>query len=88
MTRILIEVFIVLVYLAASFVLAYGALKSATKVHTLLIHGLFRWPMEKFETTPKGRILNRISKDVHTVDTSLPMHFRVVISTTFAVISS
>lgn len=46
-----------------------------------------RWPMELFDITPIGRVVNRFSKDVDTCDTTLPLNLRVAISQFFAVIS-
>lgn len=41
-------------------------------MHNILLKYVLRWPMELFDTTPLGRILNRFSKDVDTVDNVLP----------------
>lgn len=32
-----------------------------------------RWPLSVFNSTPLGRILNRFSNDVNTLDNTLPM---------------
>lgn len=42
--------------------------------------------MEMFDITPLGRIVNRFSKDVDTIDNTLPLNLRVVILQLFAVI--
>lgn len=55
-------------------------------MHNVLLHGTLRWPMEMFDITPLGRIVNRFSKDVDTIDNTLPLNLRVVILQLFAVI--
>lgn len=51
----------------------------------ILLTNVLRWPMELFDTTPVGRVLNRFSKDVDTVDNVLPQVIRSWIMMFFAV---
>jgi len=37
-----------------------------------MLSAVLRAPLTFFETTPAGRILNRFSRDIETVDTRLP----------------
>jgi len=52
--------------------MALGCLYAAKIMQLLLLTNVLRWPMETFDTTPLGRILNRFSKDVDVVDNVLP----------------
>lgn len=56
----------------AALTVAIGSLYSAKKLHNVSLKYILRWPMNLFDTTPIGRILNRFSKDVDTLDNSLP----------------
>ena len=44
--------------------------------------------MSFFDTTPSGRILNRFSKDIYTIDELIPRSLNFFISTSFTVIST
>ena len=59
--------------------LVLAALHASLSLHAPLIHSVMRSPMEFFDTTPIGRILNRCAKDVEVVDSQLPMSFRITI---------
>ncbi|PWA03531.1 hypothetical protein BB558_000317 [Smittium angustum] len=51
------------------------AIRAAKKTHSALFQNIMRLPMSFFDTTPLGRVLNRLSKDQETIDNSLPKSF-------------
>ncbi|XP_059176453.1 ATP-binding cassette sub-family C member 2-like [Physella acuta] len=51
----------------------YRLVRAASRLHGLLLERLLHAPMAFFDQTPIGRILNRFSKDVDTVDNNLPL---------------
>ena len=67
-----------LLSIVALFLLIYAALLAnravaASRVlHHRMLSAVLRAPLAFFETTPAGRILNRFSRDIETVDTLLP----------------
>ena len=65
--------------------LSLGCVICAKYLHETLLKYVMRWPMELFDTTPLGRIVNRFSKDVDTIDNMLPLNLRIVITQAFAV---
>ena len=63
-------------------------LKASSALHDSLLAGIFRSPMSFFDQTPLGRITNRISKDIYTVDKTLPGVFASFLSCLFSVLAT
>ena len=63
-------------------------LKASSRLHDGLIKGILYSPMSFFDQTPLGRITNRISKDIYTVDKTLPGVFASLFSCLFSVLST
>lgn len=57
----------------------YCAIRSARYLHSSMLESVIKSPMSFFDTTPLGRILNRFSKDEHTIDEILPRNFNMYI---------
>lgn len=53
----------------------YCGLNASKKLHDEMLLAVTRSPMQFFETTPIGRIINRFSGDVVELDESLPSNF-------------
>ena len=67
---------------------AVGGLNASTILHNTMLAGVLRAPMSFFDTTPKGRIVNRFAKDVDFVDRSIPMTFSALLRLGFQVIGT
>ncbi|XP_058980637.1 multidrug resistance-associated protein 1 isoform X15 [Musca domestica] len=78
----------VIIHFVFSLTLALGCIHCSKILHQELINNVVRWPMEMFDTTPLGRIVNRFAKDIDTIDIILPLNWRVVISQAFAVLAT
>jgi ABC-type multidrug transport system fused ATPase/permease subunit len=61
----------VLAYMRSVFVLNRG-LNAGVVTHERLLYGVFNAPLRFFESNPVGRILNRFSRDLDTVELQLP----------------
>ena len=51
-------------------------IKSAKKLHESMMSSVMRSTMQFFESTPIGRILNRFSKDLNSVEFPLPISLK------------
>ena len=51
--------------------LATGCLRGASRLHCRLLHSVVHLPASFYDTTPVGRILNRFSRDIDTLDLRL-----------------
>ncbi|SCV70702.1 BQ2448_3464 [Microbotryum intermedium] len=74
---ILQAVFSFLMGLASVFI-GYNASRS---LHRGAIQGVMHAPMSFFDTTPLGRIMNRFSKDIDTIDNTLNDSMRMALNT-------
>lgn len=71
----------------SSLALYIGTLNGALLMHNLILSNVIRAPCTTFyDITPVGRILNRFSKDVETLDSVLPMTLRGWITCFFSVL--
>lgn len=65
--------------------IAGSTVHAAKYLHKMLLRNILRSPMSFFDITPIGRIVNRFSKDIDTVDVMLPTNFRSWIGCLIAV---
>jgi ATP-binding cassette subfamily C (CFTR/MRP) protein 1 len=80
--------------ISAVFVLMYAIVAAISMVtaagilHGKMLSNILRSPMSFFDTTPIGRILNRFSRDIETIDNVLPNLIRSFLNTFFSVMST
>lgn len=73
----------------ATLSLFIGALAAARYLHNDLLHHVMRAPIpEFFDITPLGRIINRMSHDIETIDNDFPATLRAWASCLFTVFSN
>ncbi|KAK8584710.1 hypothetical protein V6N13_138661 [Hibiscus sabdariffa] len=66
--------------LVRAFSFAFGGLKAAVQVHNTLLNKVINAPVQFFDQTPGGRILNRFSSDLYTIDDSLPFILNILLA--------
>ncbi|XP_066291265.1 multidrug resistance-associated protein 1-like isoform X1 [Branchiostoma lanceolatum] len=74
--------------MCSSFALAIGALFASTTLHASLMNNILHLPMAFFDTTPLGRVLNRFSRDIYTVDQIIPMCMQMFLYTFLSTFST
>lgn len=79
-------IFTVFTTFVATLALYIGTLHAARVTHNFLLKKILRAPMEFFDQTPIGRIINRFSKDVEAVDSDLPATLRAFTACFFGVL--
>ena len=60
---------------------AFLSFFASKKLHKQAIERVMNAPMSFFETTPLGRIMNRLSKDIDTIDNTLGESIRMFANT-------
>mmetsp|Transcript_50015 Transcript_50015/g.50860 ORF Transcript_50015/g.50860 Transcript_50015/m.50860 type:complete len:611 (+) Transcript_50015:47-1879(+) len=78
---------IVATFLRLIFIMLLG-LRSSRKIYSNLLHVIMHAPMSFFDVTPVGRIVNRFSYDVYTIDSQLMTAARSYLTTILSVISA
>jgi ATP-binding cassette subfamily C (CFTR/MRP) protein 1 len=69
-----------IVMIISFYLLILGGLRASFNLHTVLTWHVIRSPMQFFDTTPIGRIVNRFSRDIDTVDSLIPNTMRTFLT--------
>eukprot|EP00794_Sanderia_malayensis_P019839 gene19839-21781_t len=71
-----------------AFLFAYGGIEAAKIIHKRLLKSLFNAPISFFDVTPIGRIMNRFSSDLYSIDDSLPFWLNIFLAQAFGVLGT
>merc|ERR1719271_569390 len=63
----------IFVYVRTVALLAWVCVNASNQLHESMLKSVLRAPVSFFDTTPMGRILNRFTRDVESLDTQLPV---------------
>lgn len=77
------QTFFALMYALTLFI---GAIRASRILHRKLIVNILRLPMMFFDTTPLGRIMNRLSKDIYGIDVTIPLSLKASLQMFFDVL--
>jgi ABC-type bacteriocin/lantibiotic exporter with double-glycine peptidase domain len=80
--------FLGLLYLFADWIFIEIVIRSARGLHSSMLFSILRSKMSFFEQTPVGRIINRFSKDIDAIESSIPGSYRSLLSCLIQVIST
>ena len=63
-------------------------IRATSVLHEKMLRNVLRGPMSFFDTTPIGRIVNRFSQDVESIDLKIPQSVESFLDCFFVVIST
>ncbi|MED6239552.1 hypothetical protein ATANTOWER_007864, partial [Ataeniobius toweri] len=69
-----------------AFLFAYGVVCAAFSIHNRLLDRVLKATVTFFDITPLGRILNRFSSDLYSVDDSLPFILNILLANIFGLL--
>ncbi|XP_034544576.1 multidrug resistance-associated protein 7 [Notolabrus celidotus] len=69
-----------------AFLYAYGTICAAKTIHNRLLDRVLKATVTFFDTTPMGRVLNRFSSDLYSVDDSLPFILNILLANVFGLL--
>ena len=52
-----------------------GSIQASRRLHNALLSNILRGPILFFDTTPRGRIVNRFGNDIYSLDTAISTTF-------------
>ncbi|KAM3589807.1 hypothetical protein VKS41_000661 [Umbelopsis sp. WA50703] len=82
---VLISFGAIVISLFRSLIQYYGSLRASRLIFHKLLLSVCHAPMRFFDTTPVGRVLNRFSKDMETIDASLSWHATFLLQTVLGI---
>jgi ATP-binding cassette, subfamily C (CFTR/MRP), member 1 len=68
----------VIANLLANLVGYAGAVTASAEMHNDIVHSLFMAPISFFDSTPLGRITNRMSKDMNMIDNTIMLNLQLI----------
>ncbi|POI35376.1 hypothetical protein CIB84_000873, partial [Bambusicola thoracicus] len=71
-----------------SMAVSIGGIFASRHLHLALLHNVLRSPMSFFERTPSGNLVNRFSKEIDTIDSTIPPIIKMFMGSTFNVIGA
>jgi ATP-binding cassette subfamily C (CFTR/MRP) protein 10 len=74
--------------LGRAFSFAFGGLRAAIYTHASLLENIISAPVCFFDQNPSGRILNRLSSDLYTIDDSLPFILNIFVANFFSLLGT
>ncbi|KAG0073648.1 hypothetical protein BGZ90_011416 [Linnemannia elongata] len=83
-----IVAFVLLSALVTYFAMVLAIVRAAKRLHERLLDKVLRLPMSFFDTTPLGRIVNRFSSDILSVDEMIPWNVFHTVICTFSVLAT
>ncbi|KAL7746950.1 hypothetical protein RI367_007662 [Sorochytrium milnesiophthora] len=81
-----VEIFFMCACVAVT--MTWLSMNASGTIHAHVLKRVFRAPMSWFDVTPSGRIINRFSTDITTLDESIPMSVFGAITMTLSALSS
>ncbi|KAL6434970.1 hypothetical protein ACFW04_005255 [Cataglyphis niger] len=84
----LLAIFNSIFTLIRAFIFAYGGLQAAISIHKQLLKIIMRAKTTFFDIQPLGRIINRFSSDIYTIDDSLPFITNILLAHLFGLVAT
>jgi ATP-binding cassette subfamily C (CFTR/MRP) protein 10 len=71
-----------------SFIFAYGGLVAAEALFRRLLRRVLAAPVSFFDSQPQGRLTNRFSSDIYSVDENIPFQANILLAVLFSLMGS